>query len=67
VSRLGQPDPVDADVDSARGEIGSVRFSSDTSVSIGGKLGPGGGPVQDATDQYDGSLSQVHVSVEVPD
>lgn len=67
VSRLGHEGPVDTEVDRDRGEIGSVTFPSDTFLSIGGKLGPHGGPVLDAVDQYDGSLSQVHVSVEQPD
>jgi hypothetical protein len=64
VSRLDDGSPVDTEVDHARGEIGSVTFPSGTFLSIGGKLGPDGGPVKDATDQYDGRLSRVHVSIE---
>jgi hypothetical protein len=62
VSRLEQGAPVDTEVDSESGDIGTVSFPSGTFVSIGGKLGPDGGPVEDATDQYDGSLRQIHVS-----
>jgi hypothetical protein len=66
VSRLEQGSEVDTQVDSEHGEIGAVSFPSGTFVSIGGKLGPDGGPVRDATDQYDGSLRRIHVSTESP-
>jgi hypothetical protein len=64
VSRLVDGKGVDTSVDRVEGAIGDVRFSSETAVSIGGKLGPNGGPVKDATDQYDGLLSRVHLSIE---
>ena len=64
VSRLEGGTEVDTAVDREQGHIGSVSFPSEAVVSIGGKLGPEGGPVEDATDQYDGSLSRIHVSVE---
>jgi hypothetical protein len=64
VSRLDQGAESDPEVDREQGDIGSVSFPSGSVVSVGGKLGPKGGPVEDATDQYDGSLSRIHVSVE---
>jgi hypothetical protein len=69
VSKLedGDADADDTQVDSDSGEIGSVTFPAKTLMSIGGKLGPNGGPVKDATDQFDGSLSRIHVSVEETD
>jgi hypothetical protein len=63
VSRLDDGSAVDTEVDRDRGEIGSVTFPAQTFLSIGGKLGPDGGPVEDATDQFDGSLTRIHVSI----
>ncbi|MGI8523654.1 MAG: hypothetical protein ACR2K3_10160 [Nocardioides sp.] len=64
VSHLDHGDPAENSVDEDRDEIGSLVFPSETPLSIGGKLGPDGGPVQDATDQYDGSVARVHVSIQ---
>jgi hypothetical protein len=46
----------------ASGEIGSMVFSPLTPLSVGGKLAPSGDPAA-ATDQFNGSLDNVHLSV----
>jgi hypothetical protein len=47
---------------SGRGEIGALDFSVASRLSVGGKLGPDGLPAA-ATDQFDGSVGRVFVSL----
>jgi hypothetical protein len=63
VSRLDeQGSPVSTRTAVARGEIGAMEFPASSPMSIGGKLAPDGSPAA-ATDQFNGLLDRVRVSV----
>jgi len=63
VSRLDdQGQATDTRTATASGKIGSLDFSPLTPLSVGGKLGPVGDPAA-ATDQFNGILANVHLSV----
>lgn len=63
VSRLDeQAAPMSTRTVVARGEIGAMEFPASSPLSIGGKLTPGGSPAA-ATDQFNGLLDRLRVSV----